>query len=62
MVPARIAQASSPWLFGLLLDRWGAGALWFSTGLGLAAFAALLLLPRPGKALEPAVAPATGAP
>ena len=24
MVPARIAQALAPWLFGLLLDRWGA--------------------------------------
>ena len=47
MVPARVAQASAPWLFGLLLDRWGAGALWFSTALGLAAFLALLLLPRP---------------
>jgi MFS family permease len=50
MVPARIAQASSPWLFGLLLDRFGAGALWVSTALGLAAFAALLLLPRPAAA------------
>jgi MFS family permease len=59
MVPARIAQASSPWLFGLLLDRWGAGALWFSTALGLAAFAALMLLPRPGPSVEPSVATAT---
>ena len=24
MVPARIAQALAPWLFGLLLDRWAA--------------------------------------
>jgi MFS family permease len=47
MVPARVAQASAPWLFGILLDRFGAGALWFSTALGLAAFLALLLLPRP---------------
>ncbi|MCE9657073.1 MAG: MFS transporter [Burkholderiales bacterium] len=62
MVPARIAQASSPWLFGLLLDRWGAGALWFSALLGLAAFAALMLLPRPGPAMEPAVAAATEVP
>ena len=44
MVPARIAQALSPWLFGLCLDRWGAGALWLSGGLGAIAFAALMLL------------------
>ena len=37
MVPARVAQALSPWLFGILLDRCGAGALWFSAALGLAA-------------------------
>ncbi|MGZ5894602.1 MAG: MFS transporter [Caldimonas sp.] len=46
MVPARISQALAPWLFGILLDRWGAGALWFTAVLGLAAFAALLALPR----------------
>ena len=50
MVPARVAQASAPWLFGILLDRFGAGALWFSSALGLAAFAALLLLPKPAAA------------
>jgi hypothetical protein len=44
MVPARIAQALAPWLFGLCLDQWGVGALWLSSGLGLVAFAALLLL------------------
>jgi predicted MFS family arabinose efflux permease len=47
MVPARIAQALAPWLFGVLLDRWGSGALWFSAALGLAAFGALMCLPRP---------------
>ena len=47
MVPARIAQALAPWLFGIFLDRWGTGALWVSVALGLAAFVALLLLPRP---------------
>ena len=37
MIPARIAQASAPWLFGLCLDRWGAGALalWFGRTDGL---------------------------
>ena len=44
MVPARIAQAMAPWLFGLLLDRWGANAVWFSAGLGVLALASLSLL------------------
>ena len=44
MVPARFAQATAPWLFGLAIDRLGAGALWFSAALGLVAFAALMLL------------------
>ena len=30
MVPARVIQASAPWVFGLCLERWGAGALWLS--------------------------------
>ena len=46
MVPARIAQAFAPLAFGLFLDRWGVGALWLSAVLGLAAFGALLVLPR----------------
>ncbi len=46
MVPARLAQALAPWLFGLLLDRWGSGAMWFTAALGMAAFAALWLVPR----------------
>jgi MFS family permease len=46
MVPARIAQAFAPLLFGFCLDRWGAGALWLSCLLSIAAFVALLLLPR----------------
>jgi predicted MFS family arabinose efflux permease len=44
MVPARFAQATAPWLFGLAIDRFGAGALWFSAALGLVAFAALMML------------------
>lgn len=43
MVPARVAQAFAPLLFGLCLDRWGAGALWLSTSLGMLAFGALLM-------------------
>ncbi len=45
-LPARMAQAAAPYLFGLCLDRWGAGSLWISAVIGLSAFAALLLLPR----------------
>jgi predicted MFS family arabinose efflux permease len=52
MVPARLAQASSPWLFGLCLDQWGAGTLWVSGAIGLLAFGALLALPKPSD--EPA--------
>lgn len=44
MVPARLAQALAPWLFGVCLERWGASALWISVVLGMAAFAALMLL------------------
>jgi MFS family permease len=49
MVPARVAQAGAPWLFGLALDRWGAGALWLSAVVGAAACAALMAL-RAGAA------------
>ena len=44
MVPARLAQALAPWLFGLLLSQWGVGALWLSAGIGLVAFASLAML------------------
>ncbi len=44
MVPARVAQAFAPVLFGMALDRAGAAALWLTTLLGLAALGALWLL------------------
>ncbi len=44
MVPARFAQATAPFLFGILLERFGTSALLLSTILGLAAFIALLYL------------------
>jgi predicted MFS family arabinose efflux permease len=44
MVPARLAQALAPWLFGLCMDRLGAGALWVSAALGVLVFVALALL------------------
>jgi predicted MFS family arabinose efflux permease len=50
MVPARICQAVAPALFGLCLERWGAGALWLSMALGLMAFGALMAMPRQAAA------------
>ena len=51
--PARIAQSSAPFLFGLLLSHIGAQAVTVSAGLCVAAFASLLLL-RPAPAAVPA--------
>ena len=50
--PARMLQAAAPFLFGLLLDRIGIGALGLSAGLCLAGFGSLLLL-RPHRAVDP---------
>jgi predicted MFS family arabinose efflux permease len=44
-VPTRIATAAAPLLFGLLIDRYGAGVLVFSSALSIAAFAGLCSLP-----------------
>ncbi|WP_233236979.1 MFS transporter [Bordetella sp. LUAb4] len=52
MVPARIAQASAPWLFGVCVSRWGAGALWVTAALGLCSFAALAMLRVPASKLQ----------
>lgn len=49
MVPARFAQAAAPFVFGLAVDKWGSGALWMSSALALASFAALLALKADGK-------------
>lgn len=37
MVPARIAQAGAPFLFGVAVERLGVGSLWISAALGLVA-------------------------
>jgi MFS family permease len=59
--PARAAQATSPLLFGLLLDRLGTGALAVSAGLLLSAFGVLSSLRRPQpRAESPALLPALG--
>ena len=42
--PSRIMMAAAPLLFGLLIDRYGAGALFFSSGLSIAAFLGLCCL------------------
>lgn len=47
--PARIAQAGAPLLFGLLIDRLGAGALAFSASLGLATLAAFCMVGTASK-------------
>jgi MFS family permease len=52
MVPARVTQALAPWLFGIALDRWGAGALAVSATVGALALLALFTLP--GVASAPA--------
>ena len=46
MMPARVAQAFAPFLFGVVLEQWGARALWLSAALGVSAFVGLMLLPR----------------
>ncbi|WP_088286012.1 MFS transporter [Ideonella sp. A 288] len=61
MMPARVSQALAPFAFGLVLDRWGAHALWLSGALGLGAFAALMLLPKP-RPVAPAVTASPGHP
>jgi MFS family permease len=48
--PARAAQAASPLIFGMLLDKMGVGALAISAGLSLSALMALLLLRTRGAA------------
>ena len=54
MMPARVAQASAPFAFGLALDAWGARALWLSGALGLLAFAALMAMPQVSRHAPPA--------
>ena len=48
--PARITQSAAPFLFGLLLDNVGLGAVALSAGLMIAAFASLFALRAGGAA------------
>ncbi len=45
--PARTAQAAAPLLFGLLIEHWGAGALFVSTGISLTALLAMAFIQTP---------------
>jgi hypothetical protein len=45
MAPARVFSASAPFLFDLLLARFGTSALMVTSALGIAAFVVLLALP-----------------
>jgi hypothetical protein len=47
--PARMAQAIAPLLFGVLIDRYGAGVLTVSVVLSLCGFVALLSLRLPAR-------------
>jgi predicted MFS family arabinose efflux permease len=49
MLPARLAQALAPWLFGLLLAALGTRVLWFSGGLALSAMVALFFIHVPAR-------------
>ena len=57
--PARMLQSAAPFLFGLLLDRVGIGAVGLSAGLCLAAFGSLFLL-HPHRAVAAQSSPAGG--
>ncbi len=57
--PARLLQSASPFLFGLLLHRFGVAAVWWSAGLCLAAFASLFAL-RPRRTAPAQASPARG--
>jgi hypothetical protein len=48
-MPARLMQAGAPFVFDLLLARFGTAALALTAGLGIASFMALSLL-RVGRA------------
>jgi hypothetical protein len=45
MAPARVISASAPFVFDLLLSRYGTGSLAVTGALGVAAFTVLMLLP-----------------
>lgn len=46
MLPAKLAQACAPFLFGLALTHWGTATLWMTGLIGLSVFGALLMIKR----------------
>lgn len=46
MLPAKLAQACAPFLFGMALTHWGASTLWMTMLLGLSVLGALCLVSR----------------
>jgi predicted MFS family arabinose efflux permease len=54
VAPSRVAQAFSPLVFGWLVERWGAGALWVSGALVGSALACLWWLRVPGPPVQAA--------
>jgi len=56
MVPARVVQAGAPFLFGTAVERWGDGALWFSSMLGLSACLALVVMAADMRKAPPVAA------
>jgi MFS family permease len=51
--PARMTQAGAPLAFGILIDRYGAGALYASSALCFTALIAFLLVTAGGRAAPP---------
>ncbi len=50
--PSRIGQAAAPLLFGLLIDAFGSGALFFSAALGLSSLAAFCMVGASNRPLQ----------
>lgn len=47
VAPQRFLIALAPLVFGMAIEAWGTGALWLTTGLGMAGFVALMVLRAP---------------
>lgn len=44
MLPAKLAQACAPFLFGMAMEYWGTGTLWMTGFLGLSVFVGLYMI------------------
>ncbi len=52
-LPGRLLGALSPWLLGLVLDRFGVATLWLTSAVALAALGTLLLMHQPAPPAGP---------